>query len=111
LIDSEKLSELRDMGDGKDDFLLEMLDKYIARAGEQITEATGLLGEGDAAKLQKVIHSLKGSTLSLGLSEAAKNIVDFDKELKAGDLSRAAERIDKIGADLARVQDYRKTFS
>jgi len=111
LIDSEKLSELKDLSNGNDELLINLLDKYIVNSGTFIEKIKQSLKNQDYEQVQFSIHTLKGSSLSLGLKDLGQLFTDLNSRAKKGDYANFEQEIGRAETMLKDVVNYRKSLS
>lgn len=110
LISAQKIKDFRQLSNGTDEFLIEMLDKYIEVASSLLDKAREIHAAKDWEALKKTVHSLKGSTYSMGLDELGNFVLSFENELKGGTVESVIERLDHLEHYIKRVRDYRRSF-
>ncbi|MFP4179646.1 MAG: Hpt domain-containing protein [Spirochaetaceae bacterium] len=71
----------------------ETIDEMCAMLEERAPELNGsieeALAEGDAKKLRKAVHSLKGILSTLGIEDAAEDALRVEKAVYAEDMEEA----------------------
>jgi len=88
VIESQAIDELRAMNPDDDSFLRELVQIYLEDSPQRIAELEEALEQGDAGKLTRAAHSLKGSSSNFGATQ----------------LRTVSERIEKLGRDGALAQ-------
>lgn len=111
IIQNEKLEELKELSGGNNDLLIDLLDKYITNAAKYIAEARSGLEAGDVQKVQFAVHTMKGSSLSLGLSQLGEILTDLNSRAKNGDIEGFSEKIDTIEKLVVEVEHYHKELA
>ncbi len=107
VIDTDKLAMLRDLSDGNDDLVREMLDSYIPMAEEQLLKMKVLDDSSDIDTLRNVIHNIKGATLNLGLQAMSIKIQEFQDRIKSGNYSDFVRQIDDMLESLQEIKNFR----
>jgi len=82
-IDPQAIEELRAMNPGDDSFLRELIQIFLEDSPQRIAEIELCLEEGDALRLTRAAHSLKGSSSNFG----------------AAPLRAISEKIERLGRD------------
>ncbi len=91
------LSKLLRIAGGDEQFVKEMLVKFMEGAGKAIDEMTGLLKEGDADKIAELAHKLIPQCRHIGAGELASLLTETEMECRAGgDITRAEVLIGRI---------------
>ena len=84
-IDPQAIAELRAMNPGDDSFLRELIQIYLEDSPQRIAEIEECLEQGDAVRLTRAAHSLKGSSSNFGATQ----------------LRAISEKIEHLGRDSA----------
>ena len=90
------LAGLREMLDGNDELLRELVVLFVADAPERIAEAEWALGNANSRGLSEAAHALKGSAGSMRahvLQEAARRL---ESSAQGGDLTTARSLLDEV---------------
>ena len=111
IINKEKLQELRELSGGNDDLLIDLLEKYTTNAAKYIAQGREALQAGDSQKVQFAVHTMKGSSLSLGLTELGEILTDLNARSKGGDIEGFAEEFNRIETLLVEVEKFRKELT
>jgi len=101
-IDPTVVAGLRELGG--DDILTELVEMFLDDTKPRLATLEKAVEAGDASTVEQVAHALKGSAGYMGarlMSELAAGLQDVGA---SGDLSEAAERLEKLEAEFARVQ-------
>ncbi len=86
------------------DFVGELIETYCSETPQLIARLRLALSENDAAAFRLAAHSIKSTSNTFGaqaLGEAAKELEGMGR---AGDLSGAAGRVDRLADDYEQVQ-------
>jgi HPt (histidine-containing phosphotransfer) domain-containing protein len=65
-LDAEAIAALRDLGDGDDVFLLELLEQYVEQTDRLVVESAAAAGNGDLQSWVGAMHALAGSSRNVG---------------------------------------------
>ena len=107
-IAEDKLEELRELSDGNDDLVLELLDKFLDSTPKLVQQARKAIEENNEQQIDYCVHTMKGSCLSLGLEPMADYLVELNKKTKQGDLSQISSELDQVEKYIEEVGEYRK---
>ncbi len=107
-ISEEKYKELIELSGGDTGLLCELVDKFLEHTPVLLKEAREALASGDGDKVDFCVHTMKGSSLSIGFIPLSDFLVDLNRRSKARDLSGFAEAFDKIEQYLSEIREYRK---
>ncbi len=104
-IAADKLAELKALGG--DALISKLLGKFVENSGKLLTDALAATAAGDAAKVDYCVHTLKGSALSLGLTDMSNILVDLNMRTKAKNLAGAEADLKKMQQMLLDVKEYK----
>jgi len=104
-ISAEKLAELKSLGG--DALIAKLLLKFVENSEKLLAEARTAVTAGDASKVDYCVHTLKGSSLSLGLTSMSTILVDFNHRTKAKNLEGAAADLDQLDKLLIEAREYK----
>jgi HPt (histidine-containing phosphotransfer) domain-containing protein len=102
-IDQATLEALLESIGGDAEFMVELIDTYLADAPEQVEALRGALAAADVADLVRPAHTLKSASASLGALGLAERCRQLETSAKAGLFDGAADVVDGIAAELERV--------
>jgi PAS domain S-box-containing protein len=97
-LDGAALERLREIGG--DDFLAEVIDTFLADAEMLLATLHRALGEGDAAEVRRMAHTLKSNGATLGATEFAELCRSLEQQAKDG-------RLEEAPALVARIEEER----
>ncbi|MFZ5627846.1 MAG: Hpt domain-containing protein [Spirochaetota bacterium] len=101
----QKLSELRMLGG--DALVSQLLAKFLESSPVLIAQAETALQTGDAAKVDFCVHTLKGSAMSLGLTEMSDLLAQLNVRTKARQLEGVGLELSRLAAQLDAVREYK----
>ena len=91
----DKLSEFMDQS-----AIRELVDSYITRAQHHLRKAQQAAQKQDGAALKMALHTLKGSSANLGLTELAQFSADVESHVETGtewqSISAQLETIERL---------------
>jgi HPt (histidine-containing phosphotransfer) domain-containing protein len=98
ILDSETLDNLRALGDEMEDdsFLKEVIDIYVSDTPKRLVEIRESLASGDATRLNRAAHSVKGSSANLG----AKKVIAVARRIE----EKSKESLDNLQADIDELE-------
>lgn len=103
-IDRAVLKELRSLqGEGEPDLIAELFETFRGDAPTLIAAMRTAATQGNAEQLKQAAHSLKGSSASLGAKPLSALSAEVEKMGRAGSMTGAAEKVDQIEQEYARV--------
>lgn len=111
IIESTKLEMLRELSDGTDELLIQLLDSYIPLAKKEIETIRTLGSPEKIDLLRERLHSLKGSSANLGIDSMIESIQSMQTEAKSGDYSRFDHHSARMEEILGLVQEFRNGLS
>ncbi|MBL8035390.1 MAG: Hpt domain-containing protein [Leptospiraceae bacterium] len=104
-ISPEKLAELKSLGG--DELIAKLLAKFIENSEKLLRDALAAVAANDAAKAEYCVHTLKGSALSLGLTDMSNILVDLNTRTKAKNLTNADQDLKALQKMLQDVSKYK----
>jgi CheY-like chemotaxis protein/HPt (histidine-containing phosphotransfer) domain-containing protein len=103
VLDPKQIKNLLDVSpDGS--LFRELVEIFHEQGPVLLAEVRDAINNRDAAELQIKAHSLKGSLMSLGAVRAGKEAAQLETLGKSGVFGAAAERIDRLAAEVALCQ-------
>jgi signal transduction histidine kinase/DNA-binding response OmpR family regulator len=87
--------------EGDESFLRELIQIFLEEMPRQLANLRTAIETGDADKLEKTAHSLKGELGCLGLTEAAQKARDLERMGHEHSLEPTAELISAFEADIS----------
>jgi hypothetical protein len=98
VLDTGRLDELLEMGEGAEQLVARTLDNFVTGAQDTLAGLGEAAGSGDAEALSALAHRLKGSALNLGVNRVAEAARALDEAGRAADLGQ----VDVLLAQLSR---------
>jgi CheY-like chemotaxis protein len=84
--------------------LLEMVKNFNDESAGLLSEIRRSIVQGDADRLQRVAHSLKGALRTLAASAASEAALRLETMARQGDLSRAKEGWQQLESEMASLK-------
>jgi HPt (histidine-containing phosphotransfer) domain-containing protein len=103
-LDRGVFERLRFLQDDEHDYLGELIATYLNSAPQLLNTLRAAIAQNDVSATQKVAHTLKGSSASLGAMTLSAHCRELEMLARAGTLAGAAERLRQIESEYARVQ-------
>jgi HPt (histidine-containing phosphotransfer) domain-containing protein len=93
VLDQDALNALRNLDDGDEDLLAELIDIFLRDAPTRLTAIRGAIAREDWPELVAAAHSLKGSSGSLGAVQMADLCGRLERQGRTGTDRREAELV------------------
>lgn len=105
VLDPQVIENLRQLtADGEPDVLAEVLQLFLQDVPRRIAKLRAACAAGDAVEVYKAAHSLKGSAGNIGAQTLFALCRQLDDKGRAGDLTDAAQLVDTLDREFARVE-------
>ena len=108
VICKEKYEEFLELGNGSPSFLLQMLSAYLENFKKIIKACWAHYEENDRKSLEFEIHTLKGSSLNLGVSLIAKFLINIETKLSEISMEELKSSLEELESYVAIVEKYKK---
>ena len=102
VLDPEVLANLRDLGDAE--LLEELAGMFFDDAASRLGELRGAVEAGDAAGVERVAHTLKGSSGNMGAARMSAICAELQDVGASGDLGRAPGLLGELEEEYGRVR-------
>jgi HPt (histidine-containing phosphotransfer) domain-containing protein len=106
-LDKTALVNLYNIG-GKD-FLLRMIDNYLAQSPARLQSARKNLASGDLKSLHLIAHSLKASSANLGAAKVQELAEKLEEMASIGLREHIPETLDRLDETLAEANQCLKS--
>jgi HPt (histidine-containing phosphotransfer) domain-containing protein len=103
VLDRATLDSLMDSVGGDAEFMVDLIDTYVADAPDQLEALKTALTVGDVAGLVRPAHTLKSASASLGALVLAERCRQLETAARSGSLDGAGESIEGLAVELERV--------
>jgi HPt (histidine-containing phosphotransfer) domain-containing protein len=103
-LDRIVFGKLRFLQDEEHDYLSELIATYLDSAPKLLDTLRVAIARSDVLATQRAAHTLKGSSASLGAATLAAQCTELEMLARAGTLTGAAEGLQKIENEYARVK-------
>lgn len=103
-IDRAALRDLLAMFNGDLSFLNQVIDTYLADAGNLLATLRQSVGAGKPEELRRAAHSLKSNSANLGAAALSRMARELEEIGRGGTADGAAEHLPALEAEFARVQ-------
>jgi CheY-like chemotaxis protein/HPt (histidine-containing phosphotransfer) domain-containing protein len=90
--------------DGDNELLQEVIDLFLEEIPKNLAEIHDAIAEGDAARLQRTAHALKGSVSNFGSPAAVDLALKLEMLGKDRELSGALDVFSSLAAEMNRLQ-------
>jgi signal transduction histidine kinase/CheY-like chemotaxis protein/HPt (histidine-containing phosphotransfer) domain-containing protein len=108
IIDTTQLLEVLD---GDEHALNDMVEVFLQHSPQQIELLERAVEEGDVEEICRMSHSLKGAFAAIGARNLRDLAHEIEKRVKVGNVSYAADLLDKIRCEFERVRDRLSHYS
>ena len=92
--------------DGDHDFMWELFKQYREQLPERVKEIHTAVQEGDANRLARLAHNLKGVSLNFSANLLANVALDLEETGKREDLTNAPALVVQLEVEAKRVEGY-----
>jgi HPt (histidine-containing phosphotransfer) domain-containing protein len=103
-LDPTVLTSLRDLADGDQTFVDDLLQTYLEQGGETVEELRMALTQGNMGAARGGAHLLLGASLSVGASGAAFLCRRIEDAASRGDASEMSDCLAGLLAELAAIR-------
>ncbi|HET7271607.1 MAG TPA: PAS domain S-box protein, partial [Rubrobacter sp.] len=104
-LDHDVLVGLRELqGDDETDIVAELSGMFLDDARSKLEELEEAVEEGDASSVERVAHTLKGSSGNMGARRMAAICAQLEDAGSSGDLSRAPQLLGDLEAEFGLVR-------
>lgn len=110
IISSEKEKELKELSGGNEDLIKLLLDKYITNTKNFLEQIEEAIKNNDHEKIKFAVHTLKGSSLSLGLIKLGEKFTNLNLRAKEGDFKNFDSEVSNAVNMLDEVIQYRQNM-
>jgi HPt (histidine-containing phosphotransfer) domain-containing protein len=105
VLDPDVVDSLRQLTPaGEPDVLGEILNLFLDEVPKKIAALRAAVTSGDAVKVQRLAHSLKGSTGNIGARAMYDVCRQLDDRAKSGEVARWHTLADALTAEYGRVE-------
>jgi len=101
-LDPEVLASLRDLGDVE--LLTELAEMFFGDVSSRLGELREAVEAGDAAGVERVAHTLKGSSGNIGATRMSAICAELQDVGVSGDLARAPGLLERLEEEFGRVR-------
>jgi two-component system, sensor histidine kinase and response regulator len=105
-LDQSVVMNLRELQEeGEPDILAELGELFLEDVTPQLEALRGAIERGDASSVERVTHTLKGSSSNMGATRMATLCEELEDVGRSMDLSRAPVLIERLEAEFRRVRE------
>jgi HPt (histidine-containing phosphotransfer) domain-containing protein len=103
-VDDAVLGELRETVGDDPEFIAELVDEFLQDAPAQLESLRDGVTSGDASRVTRAAHTLKGNSRTFGAMELASLCQEAEAAARLGDLEAVLSRVDAIEHEWGRVR-------
>lgn len=104
VIDSEAINNLRELSPDDPEFLVEIIDIFLADTPQRITELETCLQKQDVDTFTRAAHSIKGSAANLGALRLRAAAEELEHHSRASGLTETDTMIAEIKSRFAEAK-------
>jgi CheY-like chemotaxis protein/nitrogen-specific signal transduction histidine kinase len=105
-IDHSVLAGLRNLQqEGKPDVLKRLIGVFISDTQSKLVALREAAEQGEAQTLERVAHTLKGSSASLGAKEMAATCTELETFTRSGNLSKISDLLARLEVEFERARE------
>ncbi|HXY36934.1 MAG TPA: response regulator [Planctomycetaceae bacterium] len=97
--------------DGDRELLGEVVGAFLIEGPSLLEEIRSALAAGDAHRLRRGAHTLKGALRTLGIESAAQLATELEEIGRGGDLSLSAAKMARLESQVDQILSEAKTFA
>jgi CheY-like chemotaxis protein/HPt (histidine-containing phosphotransfer) domain-containing protein len=105
ILDPTRVDELRELSDGDDSLLIELLDVFFKESPARIAGLRAALASHDIRSVRMVAHTLKGSSRNIGATQLAEYCQELEYAAKESNITNGDALVASIENEYARVQE------
>jgi CheY-like chemotaxis protein/HPt (histidine-containing phosphotransfer) domain-containing protein len=103
-LDRGVLASLRELQEeGEPEILSELIELFLHEVPQQLGTIREAIEKDDAPSVERIAHTLKGSSGNMGAMRMAQNCAELEDGGASGDLSRAPELLERLEEEFGRV--------
>ena len=100
-LDEAALGRLRELGG--EEFLVELIDTFLAGADGHVASLRRSIDHGDADELRRVAHTLKSSAATFGAGELEEHARELEERARSGRLGDAVASGNRLELEVGRL--------
>jgi HPt (histidine-containing phosphotransfer) domain-containing protein len=91
---------------GDRDFMMEMFKEYLDHLPGRLEEFRAALKDGDASRIARLAHNLKGISLNFNATPLANVALALEEIGKREDMADASALVAQLDAEIQRLEEY-----
>jgi HPt (histidine-containing phosphotransfer) domain-containing protein len=103
-LDPKAIEELRSLNPEDGSFLRDLIQIYLDDSPQRIVEIEQSLAKGDASRLTRAAHSLKGSSANFGATQLRAISERIENLGRQGALNKVPAQLPELKAEYERVK-------
>jgi HPt (histidine-containing phosphotransfer) domain-containing protein len=104
-IDRRAIDEMLENTGGDPEFVVEIIEDYLADVEIRLDELSAALDAGDSAAAKRAAHTIKGSSRSFGATRLASLAAELEQLSLQSAFDSVSEQLPDLRAEIARVEN------
>ena len=104
-IDRRAIDEMLENTGGDPEFVVEIIEDYLADVEIRLDELSAALDAGDSAAAKRAAHTIKGSSRSFGATRLSSLAAELEQLSLQSAFDSVSEQLPDLRAEIARVGD------
>jgi two-component system sensor histidine kinase RpfC len=105
IIDRRTIDEMLDNTGGDPEFVVEIIEDFLADASIRLDELSAALAAEDSAAAKRAAHTIKGSSRSFGATRLSDLVAKLEQLSLEGAFDSVADQLPVLRAELERVDE------
>src|SRR5438105_11359517 len=102
------LARFEELSEGDCDSLLELIQLYLVKTGEQLQELEKAIESGASAHISRIAHSMVGASAMVGMNALLPCLRSLEGHGEKGDLAQAQTAFDEVRERFQNIQQHLK---
>jgi HPt (histidine-containing phosphotransfer) domain-containing protein len=98
------ITRFKELADGEISGLIELMNLYITKTGEQVEQLQKALNDKSKTDLARVAHSMIGANLMVGMDSIVPPLRSLEQTAERGDFTRAASDVSTVRQLFERIK-------
>lgn len=84
LLDAAMIAELRELDEGEDGLLTELVDMFCEETTRRVSELREALEQGDTGAAERIAHAMKSAAANIGAKSLSAHWQQLESDARAG---------------------------